>query len=138
MANATTRGQGTPQNPWKLNTPLGKAEFAMHRDEDKGVLHCQVGSTWLHYRLRALEDLEAVLREHGDWMELGNKDEKVETKPGTVEDWARSEENPVGGFYGLRKGYRGRFASYVTPVLERLGRVEFEKRGRAVWVRAKP
>lgn len=109
----------------------------MHRDEAKGVLHCQVGSTWLHYPLRALDDLEAMLRAHGDWMELGNKDEKDTTNPGTVEHWGRSADNPVGGFYGLRKGYRGRFAGYVTPVLERLGKVEFEQRGRSVWVRAK-
>jgi hypothetical protein len=131
------KGTGTPNDPWVLNTPLGTAEFEMHRDEDKQVLHCQVGKTWLHYQLRALDDLHAMLAKRGDWMELGNKDEKDATKPDTVEDWGRSESNPVGGWYGLRKGYRGRFASYVTPVLEALGKVEFEKRGRGVWVRAK-
>lgn len=130
-------GKGTSDKPWKLNTPLGKAQFEMHRDEEKDVLHCQVGSTWLHYQMSALDDLHEMLKEHGDWMELGNKDEKVDTKAGTVEDWGRSKKNPVGGWYGLRKGYRGRFASYVTPVLEHLGKVEFEKRGRSVWVRAK-
>lgn len=129
-------GEGLPGNPWKLTTPLGKSVFEMHRDEEKGVLHCQVGSTWLHYRLEALDDAYAMLIAHGDWMELGNKDEKAETKPETVEHWARSADNPVGGWYGLRNGYRGRFASYVTPVLERLGKVEFEKRGRSIWVRA--
>jgi len=131
-----SKGSGTPEDPWVLNTPLGKAEFEMHIDEAKDVLHCQVGKTWLHYRRSALDDLHAMLTEHGDWMELGNKDEKAETKPGTVEHWARSKDNPVGGWYGLRKGYRGRFASYVAPVLERLGKVEFEKRGRSTWVRA--
>jgi hypothetical protein len=131
-----TGGSGNPGDPRVLNTPRGKAEFEMHRDKDKDVLHCQVGSTWLHYKLSALDDLHAMLKEHGDWMELGNKDEKAETKPGTVEDWGRSESNPVLGWYGLRKGYRGRFASYVAPVLERLGKVEFEKRGRSIWVRA--
>lgn len=130
-------GTGVPGDPWELTTPLGTSKFQMHRDEAKGVLHCQVGSTWLHYPLRALDDLEAMLRAHGDWMELGNKDEKDTTNPGTVEHWGRSADNPVGGFYGLRKGYRGRFAGYVTPVLERLGKVEFEQRGRSVWVRAK-
>lgn len=129
-------GKGTPDNPWVLTTPLGSSQFEMYRDEAKQVLHCQVGSTWLHYQLRALDDLHAMLVKHGDWMELGNKDEKDETTPGTVEHWARSAENPVKGWYGLRKGYRGRFASYVTPVLEALGKVEFEKRGRGVWVRA--
>ena len=129
-------GNGTPDKPWVLTTPLGSAQFEMHGDEAKQVLHCQVGSTWLHYQLRALDDLQAMLVKHGDWMELGNKDEKEETKPGTVEHWGRSETNPVKGWYGLRKGYRGRFASYVTPVLEAQGKVEFEKRGRSVWVRA--
>lgn len=127
-------GNGTPEDPWKLNTPLGKAEFEMHIDEEKQVLHCQVGSTWLHYQVRALDDLYAMLKEHGDFMELGNKDEKADTKPDTVEEWGRSQSNPVGGWYGLRKGYRGRFASYVTPILEHQGKVKFEKRGRGVWV----
>ena len=77
-----------------------------------------------------------MLTKHGDWMELGNKDEKAETRPGTVEHWARSKDNPAGGWYGQRKGYRGRFASYVAPVLALLGKAEFEKRGRSVWVRA--
>ena len=129
-------GKGTPNDPWILTTPLGTSELQMHRDPDKEVLHCQVGSTWLHYRLESLDDLHAMLKKHGDWMELGNKDEKAEPKPDTVEAWARSKDNPVGGWYGLRKGYRGRFASYVAPVLAELGKVEFEKRGRSVWVRA--
>lgn len=129
-------GSGTADDPWVLNTPLGTAQFEMHRDEEKNVLHCQVGKTWLHYQLRALDDLYAMLRKHGDWMELGNKDEKADAAPGTVEEWGRSKSNPVKGWYGIRKGYRGRFASYVTPVLEHLGKAEFEKRGRSVWVRA--
>lgn len=129
-------GNGTPDDPWVLTTPLGTSRFEMHRDEEKNVLHCQVGKTWLHYQLRALDDLHEMLKKHDDWMELGNKDETAETKPGTVEDWARSKSNPVKGWYGIRKGYRGRFASYVAPVLEHLGKVEFEKRGRSIWVRA--
>ncbi len=130
-------GKGTKADPWVLTTPLGKAQFEMHKNEEENVLHCQVGSTWLHYQIQALDDLHAMLKQHNDWMELGNKDEKDEAKPGTVEHWARSETNPVGGWYGLRKGYRGRFASYVAPVLEAQGKVEFEKRGRSVWVRAR-
>ena len=108
----------------------------MWRDTDKDVLHCQVGKTWLHYRSRSLDDLHAMLVAHGDWMLLGSKDEKQETKPDTVEAWARAEDNPVGGWYGLRKGYRGRFANYVAPVLAELGKVTFEKRGRSMWVKA--
>lgn len=130
-------GKGISGDPWVLTTPLGKSRFETHRDEEKKVLHCQVGSTWLHYRLEALDDLYAMLTARGDWMELGNKDEKAETKAETVEHWARSADNPVGGWYGLRKGYRGRFAAYVTPVLAEQGKVEFEKRGRSIWVRAR-
>jgi hypothetical protein len=129
-------GTGTPDDPWQLTTPLGTSAFTMHLDPAKDVLHCQVGTTWLHYRSSALDDLHAMLMAHGDWMELGNKDEKAEPKPDTVEAWGRSDANPVGGWYGLRKGYRGRFASYVTAVLALQGKVEFEKRGRSVWVRA--
>lgn len=128
--------EGTPDSPWTLNTPLGKAEFQLYLDQEKSVLHCQVGSTWLHYRETAADDLHAMLTEAGDWVELGGKDEKDETKPGTVEHWARSKKNPVGGWYGLRKGYRGRFANYVAPLLVKLGKAEFEKRGRSVWIRA--
>lgn len=127
---------GTPEDPWNLTTPLGTSAFMMHRDEAKGVLHCQVGSTWLHYQISALDDLYAMLKAHGDWMELGNKDEKDEPKPDTVEAWGRSPDNPVGGWYGLRKGYRGRFASYVTAVLAKQGRATFDKRGRSIWVKA--
>jgi hypothetical protein len=129
-------GSGPPEDPWQLTTPLGTSTFTMHRDEARQVLHCQVGSTWLHYKPSALDDLHAMLKAHGGWMELGNKDEKDEPKPGTVEAWGRSPDNPVGGWYGIRKGYRGRFASYVTAVLEAQGKVEFEKQGRSVMVRA--
>lgn len=130
-------GHGTREDPWKLKTPTGTGSFDMFIDPDKNVLHCQVGKTWLHYQESALDDLHVMLVTHGDWMELGNKDEKQDVKAGTVEAWARSADNPVGGWYGLRKGYRGRFANYVTPVLAEQGRVEFEKRGRSMWVRAK-
>lgn len=129
-------GTGTPDDPWVLTTPPGKSEYKIWRDAEKDVFHCQVGSTWLHYRPEALDHLHAMLVAHGDWMELGNKDEKQDTKPDTVEAWARSEDNPIGGWYGLRKGYRGRFANYITPILKEQGKVEFEKRGRGWWVRA--
>ena len=129
-------GSGTPSDPWQLTTPPGVSGFEMHVDPEKDVLHCQVGKTWLHYRSESLDHLYTLLKAHGDWMELGNKDEKVDTKPGTVEHWARASDNPVGGWYGLRKGYRGRFANYVAPVLKEQGKAEFEKRGRSWWVRA--
>lgn len=129
-------GSGTADDPWILKTPAGGSEYSLHHDEDKEVLHCQVGSTWLHYRPSAIDDLHAMLEEHGDWMELGNKDEKAAPKEGTVEAWGRSADNPVGGWYGLRKGYRGRFANYIGSALVEQGRAEVEKRGRSMWIRA--
>ena len=125
-------GSGTKDDPWVLKTPPGSSEYTMFRDEeaDPAALICQVGSTRLSYQLRCIEDLAAMLKAHGDWMELGAADEKKEPKPGTVEAWGRSPDNPVGGFYGLRKGYRGRFGMYLPPLMEALGLAELthEKR----------
>jgi hypothetical protein len=123
---AEPKGSGTADDPWILKTPPLTSDFKAWRDEAHNSLNCQVGATKLAYQLRAIEDAVAMLKAHGGWMDLGNADEGKPVKPGTVEAWARSEDNPVGGYYGLRKGYRGRFANYVTPVLERLGLVELE------------
>ncbi|MBK7863840.1 MAG: hypothetical protein IPJ65_35585 [Archangiaceae bacterium] len=111
-----------------LKTPSLSSEYQAYRDEaaDPPALVVQVGSTRLSYRLRAIEDLTAMLKKAGDWVPLGNADEGKPTPEGSVEAWARSPKNPVGGYYGLRKGYRGRFANYVTPVLELLGLIELE------------
>ena len=98
----------------------------MHVDEKDGkeILVCTVGKTVLHYDLRCLEDLHAMLKAHGDWMELGSADEQKPAKEGTVEAWGRAESNPVGGWYGLKKGYRGRFGMYIPPLMEALGLAE--------------
>lgn len=131
-------GQGTQDDPWILKTPPGKSEFQMYKDEaaDPPRLVCVVGKTTLTYQLRCIEDLHAMLKEHGDWMPLGSADEKKEAKEGTVEAWGRSEDNPVGGWYGLKKGLRGRFANYVPPLMEHLGLVELEHNARNNRVRA--
>ena len=131
-------GTGTTDDPWILTTPPGKSEFDAWRDEaaDPPALKVRVGSTNLSYQLRCIEDLHAMLVEHGDWMLLGNADEQKDAAPGTVEAWARSEANPVGGWYGLRKGYRGRFGNYVPPVLEHLGLAEVEHNARNNRMRA--
>lgn len=125
-------GSGTLDDPWILKTPPMTSEFLVWKDEanEPPALVVQVGKTRLSYQLRALEDAHAMLVRHGDWMPLGNADEGKPTRPGTLEDWARSEENPVGGYYGLRKGYRGRFANYVAPTLELLGLAELEHNAR--------
>lgn len=132
MTNASV-GDGTPANPWQLKTPPLTSDYTMHRDvkDGKGVIVCTVGKTVLLYDARCLDDLHAMLKAHGDWMELGSADEQKDAKPGTVEAWGRAPDNPVGGWYGLKKGLRGRFGMYVPPLMERLGlaEVEHEKRG---------
>jgi hypothetical protein len=135
----TSSGTGTAEDPWVLRTPPGTSEYTMHRDDeaDPPELVCQVGSTKLRYLARCLDDVPAMLRAAGDWVELGSADEGKPAKDGTLEAWARSEDNPVGGWYGLRKGYRGRFAMYVPPLLEHLGLVELEHNARGNRVRAR-
>ena len=121
-----TEETGTKENPWKLKTPPLSSEFTMHTDikDGKEVLVCTVGSTILFYDYRCLNDLHTMLKDHADWMELGSADEQKEAKEGTVEAWGRSEKNPVGGWYGLKKGLRGRFGMYVPPLMEKLGLAE--------------
>ena len=129
-------GSGTPEDPWHLTTAPGSSAYTMHRDEAAGLLVCQVGTTRLTYLASAIDDLHAMLRQHGDWMPLGAADEKKAAADGTVEAWGRSPDNPVGGWYGQRNGYRGRFAMYLPPLLEELGLVELEHQARNNRVRA--
>ncbi|MEP6478508.1 MAG: DUF6855 family protein [Rhodoglobus sp.] len=120
------QGSGTKDNPWVLKTPPGSSEYTMYRDEagDPPAIVCQVGSTTLKYDLRAIDDLHTWLKAQGDWVPLGAADEQKPAVDGTVEGWGRSESNPMGGWYGLRKGYRGRFGMYMPPLLEALGLAE--------------
>ena len=131
-------GSGTREDPWMLRTPPGQSEYQAFRDEalDPPALVVHVGKTELRYHLRCLDDLHAMLVAHGDWMPLGSADEQKPAAAGTVEAWARSAENPVGGWYGLKKGLRGRFAHYVPPVMEALGRAEVEHEARNNRMRA--
>lgn len=128
VKGAGTPGQGTKEQPWTLKTPPGTSEFLAYRDPtaDPPALVVKVGSTELRYHLRAIEDLHAMLKAHGDWMLLGSADEQKPAAEGTVEAWGRSPKNPVGGWYGLKKGLRGRFGNYVPPVLKQLGLAEVE------------
>jgi hypothetical protein len=123
-----TTGDGTRESPWVLKTPPGTSEYQMYRDEtaDPPTLVCQVGSTQLRYQLRCLDDLHAMLKEHGDWIPLGGADEQKPAQDGSVEAWARSPSNPVEGWYGLKKGLRGRFGVYIPPLMEALGLAEVE------------
>jgi hypothetical protein len=131
-------GVGTPERPWLLKTPSGQSDFTAFRDEaaDPPALVVQAGTTQLRFHLRCIEDLHSTLKKHGDWMELGSADEQKPAADGTVEAWARSPKNPVGGWYGLRKGLRGRFAMYVPPVLKELGLAEVEEKPRNNRMRA--
>jgi hypothetical protein len=126
--------EGTKDDPWELVTAPGSSEYTMYREGDEIV--CQVGSTTLKYRGSAIDDLHAWLKERGDWVPLGAADESKPAVEGTVEGWGRSGSNPVGGWYGLRKGYRGRFGMYLPPLLEKLGLVELTHDARNNSVRA--
>jgi hypothetical protein len=131
-------GSGTKDDPWALKTAPGSSEYTMYRDDeaDPPALICQVGSTKLSYRAQCIEDLHSWLREQGDWVPLGAADENKAAADGTVEAWGRAADNPVGGWYGLRKGYRGRFGMYVPPLLEALGLAELTHEARNNQVRA--
>jgi hypothetical protein len=122
------RGKGTKERPWTLKTPPGTSEFTAYHDETSTppALVVQVGKTQLRYDWRCVEDLHAMLKSRGDWMPLGSADEQKPAAEGSVEAWGRSEKNPVGGWYGLKNGLRGRFAMYVPPVLEELKLAEVE------------
>lgn len=141
MSDGTSKlGSGTAEDPWQLKTPPLTSDFTMHRAERdaRAILVCTVGKTVLHYDARCLDDLHAMLLALGDWIELGSADEQKDAKPGTVEAWGRSPDNPVGGWYGLKKGLRGRFGMYVPPLMERLGLAEVEHNARGNRMRAIP
>ena len=131
---------GTKDDPWVSKTPPGSSEYVMYKDQEANPpqLVCQVGSTKLTYQLRAIDDLHAWLVQQGDWVPLGAADEQKPAAEGTVEEWGRSADNPVGGWYGLRKGYRGRFGMYLPPLLEELGLAELTHASRSNQMRAKP
>ena len=131
-------GSGTKDDPWQLKTPPGTSDYQMWIDDssDPPAIVCQVGSTQLKYQKRAIDDLYAMLKANGGWVDLGAADEQKDAAPGTVEAWGRAADNPVGGWYGLKKGLRGRFGSYVPPVLEVLGLAEVEHNRRNNRMRA--
>lgn len=130
---------GTREHPMVLKTPPLSSEYTMHVDEKDGkeILVCTVGKTILHYDLRIINDLQAMLKKHGDWMELASADEQKPAKEGTVEAWGRSESNPVGGWYGLKKGFRGRVGMYIPPLMEALGLAEVTHEARGNKMRSK-
>jgi hypothetical protein len=137
MTKAT--GSGTEAAPWRLATPPGTSDFEAWKDAkaDPPALVVQVGKTQLRYHLRCIDDLHALLKKHGDWMPLGSADEQKPAVDGSVEAWGRSSKNPVKGWYGLKKGLRGRFGMYVPPVLEALGLAEVEHNPRNNRMRAR-
>jgi hypothetical protein len=129
-------GSGTKDDPWTLKTPPQTSDYLAWHDPAESLLVCQVGSTKLCYQWRGIEDLHAMLKARGEWVLLGNADEGKSVADGSVEAWARDEGNPVGGYYGTRKGYRGRFANYVPPMMELLGLAEVEHNPRNNRMRA--
>ena len=139
MEQTTSSGMGTRDQPWLLHTPSGQSEISAYRDEttDPPALVIWAAKTEVRYQLRCLTDLHAMLQAHGDWMPLGSADEQKPAAPGTVEAWARAADNPVGGWYGLKKGLRGRFGMYMPPLMEALGLAELEHNPRNNRMRAK-
>lgn len=139
MATPNYSGSGTKADSWVLQTPPLTSEYTLYKDESLSppALVCTVGKTVLLYDLRCIEDLHKMLKKRGDWMELGSADEQKEAKDGTVEAWGRSADNPVGGWYGLKKGLRGRFGMYIPPLLELLGLAEVEHNARGNRMRAR-
>ncbi|CAN5320210.1 hypothetical protein BH20BAC1_BH20BAC1_14750 [soil metagenome] len=129
---------GTKENPWNLKTPPGTSSYEMYKDvkDGKEIIVCTVGKTVLHYDAKCINDLHQMLTKHGDWLELGSADEQKSAKEGTVEAWGRSANNPVGGWYGLKKGLRGRFGMYIPPLMEALGLAEVEHNARNNRMRA--
>ena len=135
----TVQMDRSKQDPWRLKTPPGTSDYTLHVGEKDGtkILVCTVGSTVLHYDARCIDDLHAMLTAAGEWVELGACDEQKSAKEGTVEAWGRSPANPVGGWYGLKKGLRGRFGVYVPPLMEALGSCELEHKPKNNRMRAR-
>lgn len=133
------KGSGTKDDPWQLRTPPGTSEYMMWLDEasDPPAIVCQVGGTQLKYQKRAIDDLHAMLKKNGGWMDLGGADERKPAPDGTVEAWGRSDSNPVGGWYGMKKGLRGRFGVYMPPLMDALGLVELTHDAKNNKMRAK-
>ena len=129
----------TKENPWQLKTPPGTSGYTMHVEEKDGkrVLVCTVGKTVLLYDARCIDDLHSMLKAAGEWLELGGADEQKPAREGTVEAWGRSTGNPIGGWYGLKKGLRGRFGVYIPPLMETLGLCELEHNPKNNRMRAK-
>ncbi|MDO8736158.1 MAG: hypothetical protein Q7K29_03645 [Thermoleophilia bacterium] len=129
----------TKDNPWVLKTPPGTSEYTMYMGDKDGTpaIVCTVGKTILYYDARCIDDLYAMLKEAGDWVDLGGTDEQKPAKEGTVEAWGRSPGNPIGGWYGLKKGLRGRFGVYIPPLMEELGLCDLERNARNNRMRAK-
>jgi len=132
-------GSWSKENPWKLKTPPGTSDYEIYIDEKDGkkIIVCTVGKTVLYYNYRCVNDLYEMLKKHNDWMLLGSADEQKPAVEGTVEGWARSAKNPIGGWYGLKKGLRGRFGMYIPPLMEALGLAEVEHNPKNNRMRAK-
>ncbi|MFI4935436.1 MAG: DUF6855 family protein [Caulobacterales bacterium] len=122
-----------------MTTPAGGSEFQAWRDEtlDPPALVIQVGKTQLRYALGCIDDLADMLKARRDWIALGGADEQKPAAADTVEAWGRSPDNPVSGWYGLKKGLRGRFGVYVPPVMEALGLAELDRTPRSARMRVK-
>src|SRR6201993_2848647 len=130
---------GTKKSPWALKPPPLSSDFTMHKDvkDGKDILVCTVGKTVLHYAYRCIADLHVMLKKNGDWMKLGSTDKQKPAKECTVGEWGSSEKIPVSGWYGLKKGLRGRFRMYLPPLMEKLGLAEVTHEAKGNKMKAK-
>jgi hypothetical protein len=121
-----------------ITTPTGK-QFNFEVDaQEKCIIITSQNNFKFRYRLCALKDLLVWLKDNcgGKWVYLGSRGEEETPKEGTVEKWARSSTNPVGGFYGITPGRKGRFASYIPSILEYYCFVEIEHKPQNNRIRA--
>jgi hypothetical protein len=129
MENDPSRLQGMRRNPWVLKAVDGTTDFNAYRDAalNPPAIVVLVGETELRYHLRCLDDLYEMLKDRGGWVPLGRAAELQQPPEGSVEAWARSARNPLGGWYGLQKGSRGHFALYIPAIMRVLDLAEVEE-----------
>jgi hypothetical protein len=121
---------GTKENPWNLTAYALNRNYEIYKDEDNGqeILVCKIGKCVFHYDYRCITDLYCFLHKEGQWLKVGAVDEKKKPEEGTIEAWARSQNNPIGEWYGLNEGHRGNFGMFVPPLMKhlRLAEVDIE------------
>ena len=132
-------GAGTKDDPWQLKTPPLTSEYEMYLDERDGndgdrVRRRQDDAALRRPRdRRPARDARAARRLDGARAAPTSRSRRRRARS---RRGARRRDNPVGGWYGLKKGLRGRFGMYMPPLLEELGLAEVEHNPRNNRMRA--